>query len=98
MRSAIMIGLDVAPLAPQARLRCTSSGSIESSHSFVPQATSDSSGVMGFFLLAGRRGTACPAYMVCADLRMGTQARISAGTALVDSVLWRQVCNLPNRG
>src|SRR5439155_19553281 len=38
---------------PQARVRCTSSGSIESSHSFVPQAASDSSGVMGIFLLKG---------------------------------------------
>src|SRR5262249_53214424 len=44
--SAMMIGLDVAPVAPKARLRAISSGSTESSHSLVPQATSDCSGVM----------------------------------------------------
>ena len=41
----MMIGLDVAPVAPQARLAATSSGSTESSHSFVPQATRDCKGV-----------------------------------------------------
>src|SRR5581483_1202869 len=45
MMSATMIGLDVAPVAPQARLRATSSGSMESSHSFVPAAMSDCNGV-----------------------------------------------------
>src|SRR6516225_5164495 len=46
MMSLTMIGLEVAPLAPHGRLRATSSGSTESSQSLVPQATSDSSGVM----------------------------------------------------
>src|SRR5262249_54994994 len=45
-KSAMMMGLDVAPVAPQARLRDTSVGSIESSHSLVPERTSDSNGVM----------------------------------------------------
>src|SRR5262249_55937667 len=42
----MMIGLDVAPVAPSARLRATSSGSTESSQSFVPQAIRDWSGVV----------------------------------------------------
>ena len=42
----MMIGFDVAPVAPSARLAATRSGSTESSQSLVPQATSDSRGVM----------------------------------------------------
>ncbi len=45
MMSPMMIGLDVAPVAPKARLAATSLGSTESSHSLVPQATRDCSGV-----------------------------------------------------
>ena len=41
----MMIGLEVAPVAPRARLRSTRSGSIESSHSLVPLAMSDCSGL-----------------------------------------------------
>ena len=44
-RSATMIGLEVAPVAPAARFDRTKSGSIESSHSFVPVASSDSIGL-----------------------------------------------------
>ena len=36
----------VAPVVPSARLDFTRSGSIESSHSFVPAATNDCSGVI----------------------------------------------------
>ena len=39
-----MIGLEVAPVAPSARLRTTRSGSIESSQSLVPHAIRDLSG------------------------------------------------------
>src|SRR5579859_2281707 len=46
MMSAMMIGLDVAPEAPRARLRATSSGSTESSHSLVPLAIRLCSGVV----------------------------------------------------
>src|SRR5690348_11853683 len=46
IRSAMIIGLEVAPVAPQARFAFTSSGSTESSHNFVPQATSDCNGVI----------------------------------------------------
>ena len=46
IRSAMMIGFEVAPVAPSARLRAISSGSTESSQSLVPEATSDCSGVM----------------------------------------------------
>src|SRR5262249_6637891 len=46
MISATMIGLLVAPVAPSARLRLTSTGSTESSHSLVPHAISDSNGVV----------------------------------------------------
>src|SRR5579864_7542043 len=52
MRSETMIGLEVAPLAPQARLRATSSGSTESSHSLVPQAMRDCNGVVMALLLS----------------------------------------------
>ena len=44
-RSATMIGLDVAPVAPVARFDRTKSGSIESSQSFVPVASRDSNRV-----------------------------------------------------
>src|SRR5258708_5596998 len=44
MRSDTITGLDVAPVAPQARFSRTKSGSTESSHSFVPVATRDLSG------------------------------------------------------
>ena len=37
MRSAMMIGFEVAPVAPSARLRAISSGSTESSQSLVPR-------------------------------------------------------------
>src|SRR5262245_20337355 len=50
MRSEMMIGLLVAPVAPSARFAFTSSGSIESSQSLVPAATSDWSGVISFLL------------------------------------------------
>ncbi len=43
----MMIGLDVAPVAPLARLAAISTGSTESSHSLVPAATIDCSGVTG---------------------------------------------------
>src|SRR5260370_12127901 len=46
MRSAIIIGFEVAPLAPRARLRCTRSGSIESSQSFVPDAMRERRGLV----------------------------------------------------
>ena len=46
----MMIGLEVAPVAPQARLWATSSGSMESNHSFVPEAISDWSGMLMIFL------------------------------------------------
>src|SRR5688572_10991948 len=39
--SETMIGLEVAPVAPSLRLDATRSGSIESSHSFVPVAMRD---------------------------------------------------------
>ena len=39
-----MIGFDVAPVAPKTRFEAINSGSMESSHSFVPEATSDWSG------------------------------------------------------
>ena len=39
--SDTMIGLEVAPVAPNARFLVTSFGSTESSHSFVPVAISD---------------------------------------------------------
>ena len=42
----MMMGLDVAPVAPSLRLRAISSGSTESSQSLVPAFTSDCSGVM----------------------------------------------------
>src|SRR5262245_62119244 len=45
-RSEMMIGFDVAPVAPKPRLRAISSGSTESSQSLVPEATRDCSGVM----------------------------------------------------
>src|SRR5437899_178562 len=45
IRSEIIMGFEVAPVAPSARLRVTRSGSIESSHSLVPVAISDCSGV-----------------------------------------------------
>ena len=48
----MMIGFEVAPVAPSARLVRTKSGSIESSQSFVPLATNDSKGVE---MLATRR-------------------------------------------
>jgi hypothetical protein len=41
-----MSGLDVAPVAPQPRLRATSLGSTVSSHTFVPEAISDCKGVV----------------------------------------------------
>src|SRR5207253_2559649 len=41
MMSEMMIGLDVAPVMPSARNFVTSSGSTESSHTFVPQAIRD---------------------------------------------------------
>src|SRR4029450_5272283 len=50
MRSEMMIGLLVAPVAPSARFDLTRSGSIESSQSFVPLATSDWSGVISILL------------------------------------------------
>ena len=37
----MMIGLEVAPVAPSGRLLATSSGSTESSQSLVPVAISD---------------------------------------------------------
>ncbi len=44
----MMIGFEVAPVAPLAAVSlATRSGSTESSHSLVPDATSDCSGVMG---------------------------------------------------
>src|SRR5205085_1165347 len=42
---------------PQARLRSTSSGSIESSHTFVPVAINDCSGVMAVRSPTGTRKT-----------------------------------------
>ena len=48
IRSAMMMGLDVAPVAPLRGCVATSSGSTESSQSLVPQATSDSRGVIGY--------------------------------------------------
>src|SRR4029450_7039344 len=53
MRSEMMIGLLVAPVAPSARFALTSSGAIESSQRLVPEATSDWSGVIS--LLLGNR-------------------------------------------
>ena len=50
----MMIGLEVAPVAPLARFLAISSGSTESSHSLVPHATSDWSGVMGSLPLGTR--------------------------------------------
>src|SRR2546421_330288 len=41
MRSDTMMGFEVAPVAPRARLLLTRSGSMESSHSLVPVATRD---------------------------------------------------------
>ncbi len=41
----MMIGFDVAPVAPKARLRFTKSGSIESSQTLVPDAISVCKGV-----------------------------------------------------
>jgi hypothetical protein len=41
IRSEMMIGFDVAPVAPSLRLERTRSGSIESSQTFVPEAMSD---------------------------------------------------------
>ncbi len=43
MMSAMMMGLEVAPVAPSARFVFTKSGSIESSHSLVPVAIKDCS-------------------------------------------------------
>ena len=40
-KSATMMGLEVAPVAPMARSRRTKSGSTESSQSFVPVAIKD---------------------------------------------------------
>ena len=40
----MMIGFEVAPVAPSARFLATSSGSIESSQSLVPQAIRERSG------------------------------------------------------
>ena len=40
----MMIGFDVAPVAPNARLLTTKSGSTESSQSFVPAWMMDESG------------------------------------------------------
>ena len=42
----MMIGLEVAPVAPRARFVATASGSMESSHSLVPQAIRDRSGLV----------------------------------------------------
>src|SRR5947209_5550468 len=47
----MMIGLDVAPVAPQARLRATSSGSTESSQTLVPAEIRDCNGVVMMVLL-----------------------------------------------
>src|SRR5207244_3750973 len=53
IRSAMMIGLDVAPVPPQARCFDTSSGSIEPSHNFVPEAIRDCKGVVTINLPSG---------------------------------------------
>ena len=42
----MMIGFEVAPVAPCDRFSLMRSGSTESSHSFVPDAASDCNGVM----------------------------------------------------
>src|ERR1700760_856416 len=65
-RSEMMIGLDVAPVAPFARLVAISTGSTESSHSLVPHATRDWSGVM-----VGLRGMAS----LLDDTNQGTHPR-----------------------
>src|SRR5579883_951805 len=56
IRSAMMIGLEVAPVAPKARFVFTSVGSTESSHSFVPVATSDCNGVRAAINFAPKLG------------------------------------------
>ena len=50
IRSEMMIGFDVAPVAPSARFLTTRSGSIESSQSLVPDAISDRSGELMWLL------------------------------------------------
>src|SRR5262245_24058780 len=55
IRSATIIGLDVAPVMPQPRLRTTSSGSTESSQTLVPVAINDCNGVMFFSRYEGHR-------------------------------------------
>src|SRR5258708_40263189 len=49
MRSLMMIGLEVAPVAPHLRFWVTASGSTESSHNLVPVAMSDLSGSTSIF-------------------------------------------------
>lgn len=49
-----MVGFDVAPVTPQARLRATASGSTESNHAFVPVAISDARGVVLAVYLDGQ--------------------------------------------
>ena len=46
-KSEMMMGLEVAPVAPSARLLAIKSGSTESSQTLVPDAASDCSGVIG---------------------------------------------------
>src|SRR5437879_6875511 len=46
IRSAMIIGFEVAPVIPQERLRAISSGSMPSSHTFVPVAINDCIGVL----------------------------------------------------
>src|SRR5262249_31694424 len=50
-RSEMMMGLDVAPVAPSAMFLSTRSGSTESSHSFVPACTNDLSDMTVSFSL-----------------------------------------------
>src|SRR5262249_2672083 len=46
IRSELMMGLEVAPVAPKAGFLATAWGSTESSHTFVPLAINDCKGVV----------------------------------------------------
>src|SRR5205085_11122621 len=77
MMSEMMIGLDVAPVAPSLRFVSTSLGSIESSQTFVPQAISDLSDMGGSSLLqwfAGR-DRALPGKIVAGRRRRSATGR-----------------------
>ena len=65
----MMIGLEVAPVAPNSRLMATSLGSMESSQSFVPAATSDSQRCQGGHEDVLQMGTGVNYRVYCTNTR-----------------------------